>query len=142
MMAAGSAQTSSFRTATGDGRIGHLDVRDVAAAAAEIAGSPAGHAGKRYWPTGPESLSGYDVAEIFAKVLGRLITFHPISYEVQKQAMIDVGLPEPVARDNALAVAWMADGDCDYVTGDVPQILGRPADSFEQFAIDYAEAFS
>ena len=142
MMAAGSAQTSSFRTATGDGRIGHLDVRDVAAAAAEIAGSPAGHAGRRYWPTGPESLSGYDVAEIFAKVLGRLITFHPISYEVQKQAMIDVGLPEPVARDNALAVAWMADGDCDYVTGDVPQILGRPADSFEQFAIDYAEAFS
>ncbi len=37
MMAAGIAQTSSLRTATGDGRIGHVDVRDVAAAAAEIA---------------------------------------------------------------------------------------------------------
>ena len=97
----------------------------------------------RHWrPTGPESLSGKDVAEIFTKVLGRLITFHPISYEAQKQAMIDVGLPEPVAKDNALAVAWMADGDCDYVTDDVPQILGRPAGSFERFAIDYAEAFS
>ena len=35
MMAAGIAQTSSFRTATGDGRIGHVDVRDVAAATAE-----------------------------------------------------------------------------------------------------------
>lgn len=44
--------------------------------------------------------------------------------------------------DNALAVAWMAGGDCDYVTGDVPQILGRPAGSVEQFVIDYAEAFS
>jgi uncharacterized protein YbjT (DUF2867 family) len=142
MMAAGIAQTSSFRTATGDGRIGHVDVRDVAAAAAHLAVSPAGHAGKTYWPTGPESLSGNDVAEIFTKVLGRLITFHPISYEVQKHAMIDVGLPEPVAKDNALAVAWMADGDCDYVTDDVPQILGRPAGSFEQFAVDYAEAFS
>jgi uncharacterized protein YbjT (DUF2867 family) len=122
--------------------IGHIDVRDVAAVAAEIAGSPAGHAGKTYWPTGPESLSGNDVAEILTKVLGRLITFHPISYEVQKQAMIDVGLPEPVADDNAKAVALMADGDCDYVTDDVPQILGRPAGSFEQFAVDYAEAFS
>jgi uncharacterized protein YbjT (DUF2867 family) len=142
MMAAGIAQTSSFRTATGDGRIGHVDVRDVAAGAAEIAVSPAGHAGKTYWPTGPESLSGNDVAEIFTKVLGRPITFHPISYEAQKQAMIDVGLTEPVAKDNALAVAWMADGDCDYVTDDVPQILGRPAGSFERFAIDYAEAFS
>jgi uncharacterized protein YbjT (DUF2867 family) len=142
MMAAGIAQTSSFRTATGDGRVGHVDVRDVAAVAAEIAVSPAGHAGKTYWPTGPESLSGNDVAEIFTKVLGRLITFQPISYVDQKQAMIDVGLPEPVAEDNARAVALMADGDCDYVTDDVPQILGRPAGSFERFAIDYAEAFS
>src|SRR6266567_4185350 len=122
--------------------LGHGDVRDVAAGAAEIAVSPAAHAGKTYWPTGPESLSGNDVAEIFTKVLGRLITFYPISYEEQKQAMIDVGLPEPVAKDNALAVAWMADGDCDYVTEDLPQILGRPAGSFERFAIDYAEAFS
>jgi uncharacterized protein YbjT (DUF2867 family) len=99
-------------------------------------------AGKTHWPTGPESLSGNDVAEIFTRVLGRLITFYPISYEEQKQAMIDVGLPEPIAKDNALAVAWMADGDCDYVTEDLPQILGRPAGSFEQFAVDYAEAFS
>ena len=142
LMAAGIAQTSSFRTATGDGRVGHVDVRDVAAVAAEIAVSPAGHAGKTNWPTGPESLSGNDVAEIFTKVLGRLITFYPISFEEQKQSMIDVGLPEPVAKDNALAVAWMADGDCDYVTDDVPQILGRPAGSFERFAIDYAGAFS
>ena len=110
MMAPGIAQTSSFRTATGDGRIGHVDVRDV--------------------------------AETFTKVLGRLITFHPISYEDQKQAMVDVGLPERVAEDNARAVALMADGDCDYVSDDVPQILGRPAGSFEQFASDYAEAFS
>ena len=104
-------------------------MRDVAAVAAEIAVFPVGHAGKTYWPTGPESLSGNDVAEIFTKVLGRLITFHPISYEEQKQAMIDAGLPEPVAADNAPAAAWQADGDCEYVTDDVPQILGRPAHS-------------
>ncbi len=142
MMAAGIAHTNGFRTATGEGRIGHVDVRDVAAAAAEIAVSPAGPAGTTYWPTGPASLSGHEVAGILTRVLGRLITFHPISYEEQKQAMIDAGLPEPVARDNALAVAWMADGDCDYVTDDVPHILGRPAGSFERFAIDYAKTFS
>jgi uncharacterized protein YbjT (DUF2867 family) len=142
MMAEGIARTSSFRTATGDGRIGHIDARDVAAVAAEIAVSPAGHAGRTYWPTGPESLSGTDVAQIFTKVLGRPITFHPISYEDQKRAMVEVGLPEPVAKDNARAVALMADGDCDYITADVRQILSRPAGSFEQFVIDYANAFS
>jgi hypothetical protein len=56
--------------------------------------------------------------------------------------MIAVGLPEAVADDNATAVALMAEGDCDYLTDDVPSILGRPARSLGQFASDYAAAFS
>jgi uncharacterized protein YbjT (DUF2867 family) len=142
MMASAIAKTNGFRTATGDGRIGHIDVRDVAAVAAEIAAVPAGHAGKTYWPTGPEALSGYEVAEVCTKVLGREITFHPISREEQKQAMIGVGLPEQVAEDNARAVALMAEGDCEFVTDDVARILGRPAGTFEQFVTDFAKAFS
>jgi hypothetical protein len=35
-----------------------------------------------------------------------------------------------------------ADGDAGWVTEDVPSLLGRPARSFEQFAGDYAAAFS
>jgi len=142
MMARAIAETSGFGTATGDGRIGHVDTRDVAAVAAEIATSPTAHAGKTYWPTGPEVLAAKEVAAVFSRVLGRTITFHPITVAEQKQAMLDVGLPESVAEDNANAVALMAKGDCDYVTSDVATILGRPPRSFEQFATDYAAAFS
>src|SRR6266478_8892758 len=142
MMARGIAETSSFGTATGDGRIGHVATREVAAVAAEIAASPAAHAGKTYWPTGPEMLSAAEVAVVLSKVLGRGIVFHPITVAEQKQAMLDVGLPEKVAEDNARAIALMAEGDCDYVTGDVASLLGRPARSFEVFATDYAAAFS
>ena len=142
MMARGIIETSSFGTATGGGRIGHVDTRDVAAVAAEVGASPAAHAGKTYWPTGPEVLSAKEVAAVFSRVLGRTITFRPITVAEQKQAMLDVGLPENVAEDNANAVALMAKGDCDYVTGDVATILGRPPRSFEQFATDYAAAFS
>lgn len=56
--------------------------------------------------------------------------------------MIDDGLPETVAEDNAKALGLFAEGDADYVTDDVPAILGRPARTFEQFATDYAAAFS
>ena len=49
---------------------------------------------------------------------------------------------ESVADDNAKALSLFAEGDADYVTVDVPSILGRPARSFEQFATDYAAAFS
>jgi len=142
MMARAIAETSGFGTATGDGRVGHVDTRDIAAVAAEIAASPAAHEGKTYWPTGPEALSATEVAAVFSRVLGRTITFHPITVAQQKQAMLDVGLPENVAEDNANAVALMAQGDCDYVTDDVATILGRPPRSFEQFATDFAAAFS
>jgi uncharacterized protein YbjT (DUF2867 family) len=142
MMARAIAETSGFGTATGDGCVGHVDTRDVAAVAAAIAASPAAHAGKTYWPTGPETLSAQEVAAIFSRVLGRTIAFHPLTVAEQKRAMLDVGLPEQVAEDNANAVALMAEGDCDYVSHDVATILGRPPRSFEQFATDYAAAFS
>jgi hypothetical protein len=63
-------------------------------------------------------------------------------FEVQKQAMINPGVPEAVAEDRAKALILFAEGDADYVTDDVPSILGRPARSFEQFATDCAAAFS
>ena len=134
LMAPAIAKTSSFGTSTGDSRIGHVDARDVGAVAAEIAASPAPHAGKTYWPTGPEVLSCRDVAAVLSRVLGTKITFHPLTFEEQKQAMIDDGLPETVAEDNAKALGLFAEGDADYVTDDVPAI--------EQFATDYAAAFS
>jgi uncharacterized protein YbjT (DUF2867 family) len=142
MMAPGIAQASRFSTAAGEGRIGHIDARDVAAVAAEIAGSPSIHAGRTYWPTGPELLSSAEVADVLSEVLGRPIAFDPITYEQQRQAMIKAGLPETVAEDNARAVSLMADGDCDYVTDDVPLLLHRPARSFKEFASDFAAAFS
>lgn len=143
LMAAPSiAKTSSFGSAARDGRVGMIDTRDVAAVAAEIAAAPVPHAGKTYWPTGPEAITFSDAAAALSKVLGRLITFHPLTVEEQTQAMVDIGLPESLAAMNAQAVALFADGDSDYVTGDVPSILGRPARTFDQFAADYTAAFS
>ena len=56
------AKTSGFGSSAGKGRIGMIDARDVAAVAASIAASPAPHAGKTYWLTGPALISYYDVA--------------------------------------------------------------------------------
>jgi uncharacterized protein YbjT (DUF2867 family) len=142
MLAPAIAKTGSFGSSAGDGRVGMIDARDVAAVAAEIAVSPALHAGKTYWPTGPERLSYSDAAAVLSKVLGRLITFHSLTFAEERQAMIDAGVPGTVAEDNASALSLFAHGDADYVTDDVPSLLGRAARTFEQFVTDYAEAFS
>jgi uncharacterized protein YbjT (DUF2867 family) len=142
MLAPAIATTSTFGSAAGQGRTGLVDARDVAAVAAEIITSPAAHAGKTYWLTGPELLSNYDVATVLSKLLGRAITYRELTFEQNKDAMIRAGVPEQIAEMNAQAFSLTADGDAEWVTPDVPSLLGRPARSFEQFAADYAAAFS
>jgi len=136
------ATTSTFGSCAGQGRTGLADARDVAAVAAEIIASPAAHAGKTYWLTGPELLSNYDVAAVLSTLLGRTITYRELTFEQTKDAMIRAGVSEQIAEMNAQAFALTADGDAEWVTQDVPALLGRPARSLEQFAGDHAAAFS
>jgi uncharacterized protein YbjT (DUF2867 family) len=136
------AATSSFGAATGKGRVGMVDARDVAAVAATIAASPAPHARKAYWLTGPELLSNYDVAAILSSLLGRTITYRELTFEENRDAMIRAGVPEPIAQQNAQAFSLAAEGDAAWVTDDVPAILGGAARPFEQFAADHAAEFS
>jgi uncharacterized protein YbjT (DUF2867 family) len=136
------AATSGFGSAAGKGRVGMIDARDVGAAAAQIAASPAPRTGKTYWLSGPELISNYDVAAVLSKLLGRTITYTELSFGENRESMISAGVPAPVAEMNAQAFSLTADGDAEWITSDVPALLGRPARSFEQFAADYAHTFS
>ena len=136
------AKTSGFGSSAGNGRIGMIDARDVAAVAAEIAASPAPHPGKTYWLTGPELISNYDVAAMLSKLLGRTITYTELGFDQDRDTMLRAGVPEPIAEMNAQAFSMIADGDAAWVSEDLPSLLGRPARSFEQFAADYTAAFS
>jgi len=142
MLASAIAQTNSFGSSAGAGQVGLIDTRDVAAVAAEIAASPAAHVGKTYVLTGPELLSYADVAAVLSQVLGRPIVFSERTIEEDKQALMSVGVPEPIAAMNAHAVSLIAEGDAAWPAEDVPAILGRPARTFAQFATDHAAAFS
>ncbi len=98
--------------------------------------------GKTYWLSGPELISNYDVAEVLSRLLGRTITYRELTFDENKSAMVSAGLPEVVAEQNAQAFNLTAEGDAEWVSDDVEAILGRRARSYEQFATDYAPAFS
>jgi len=142
MLAPVIAKTSSFGSAARKGLIGMVDARDVGAVAAEIAASPAPHVGRTYWLSGPDLISNYDVAEVLSRLLGRTITYRELSFDENKNAMVSAGLPETIAEQNAQAFSLTAEGDAEWVSDDVQAILGRRARSYEQFATDYAHAFS
>jgi uncharacterized protein YbjT (DUF2867 family) len=136
------AKTSSFGSSAGQGRIGMVDARDVAAVAAAVAARPAPHDGQTYWLTGPELISNHDVAAVLSELLGRPVTYRQLTFDEDKDTMIRAGVPEQIAQMNAQAFSLVAKGDAEWVTGDVRSLLSRPARSFEQFAADYATAFS
>src|SRR6202034_2615566 len=97
MLAPAIAATSSFGSCAGRGRSGLVDARDVAAVAAEIVTSPAAHAGKTYWLTGPELVSNYDVAAVLSKLLGRTVSYRELTFAENKDEMIRAGIPEQIA---------------------------------------------
>jgi uncharacterized protein YbjT (DUF2867 family) len=142
MLAPVIAKTSSFGSSAGKGLVGMVDARDVAAVAAEIAVSPVGHAGETYWLSGPELISNYDVAAVLSRLVGRTITYRELSFDDDKNAMIRAGVPEAIAEMNAQAFSLTAKGDAEWISKDVRTVLGRPAHSYQQFATDYASAFS
>ena len=136
------AGTSSFASSIGAGRVGMVDARDVAAVAAAVAADPAGHAGQTYWLSGPELVTYADVAAVLSRLLDRKVTFKPQSREEDEAAMVRAGLPQPVAAMNALALSLFAEGNAEWLSRDVPNLLDRPARSYEQFAADHVAAFS
>jgi uncharacterized protein YbjT (DUF2867 family) len=141
MLAPSIARTGGFSAAAGEGRIGMIDTRDVAGVLAAITAAPQAHAGKTYWPTGPQALSYADAASTFSTILRRPISYRSLLFEAQRDAMVALGLPAGVAADNARALALFATGDADYVTTDVPDLVGRPARTFAQFVTDHSDAF-
>lgn len=142
MLAPQIAATSGFGSSAGDGKIGMIDTRDVAAVAATISAAPASHLAKTYWLTGPERMSYTDAAAVLTRRLGRPTSYTPLTFDQQKQALVDAGLPEALAAMNAQALELFAHGDSDWVTDDVQTITRQPPRSFEQFVLDHAQAFT
>ena len=79
---------------------------------------------------------------MLSKLLGRTITYRELTVEENTETMIRAGVPEQIAQMNAQALSMAVGGDAEWLTEDVPSLLGRPARSFQQFANDYAAAFS
>ena len=142
MLAPAIAATGGFASSAANGRVGLVDARDVAAVAAQIATHPDEHSGRTYWITGPELLSYGDVADILSGVLDRTIKFSARTAEEDRDAMIAVGVPAPIAEQNAQAFSLIATGDAEWLSDDATKILGHPGRTFRQFAEDHATAFT
>ena len=124
-----------------DGKLGTIDVRDIADAAfAVITGE--GHEGKSYILTGPEAISFHDVANTFSKVLDKEVKYVNVPGEASFQAMTGMGMPEWIAQGYVELMEGFSENFANSTTKNVETLTGHPARSFEQFANDFAQVFS
>jgi uncharacterized protein YbjT (DUF2867 family) len=131
---------NAFYGAQGDGKVSHIDIRDIAAVAVKVL-TEDGHEGKAYTLTGPEALSNTRCAEIISEGVGREIRYVDLPVDEFKNALLSSGVPEWSADALIDLQRFYGWGGASAVTGDVERLLGRKPISFEQFARDYVQAF-
>ncbi len=131
---------NAFYGCQGNGKVSHIDLRDIGAAAVKTL-TEDGHIGKMYTLTGPEAVTNSRVAEILSAAVGREIKYVDLLAEEMKKALVAAGSPEWGANSVVNLNELYRDGGASEVTGDVERILGRKPIAFEQFARDYAASF-
>ncbi|MER7013200.1 ergot alkaloid biosynthesis protein [Saccharopolyspora sp. NPDC000359] len=120
-----------LRTATGNGRVGWIDAADIAAVADAVLA--ADEVADEYLLTGPETLSHAEAAAILTEVTGRPVRHQQISLE-ERARQLTAALPADFATALAAVDLDIRRGSEDLVTTAVPDLTGRPARSFREFA--------
>lgn len=130
-----------FFAASGDAKISAIDVRDIGASGAAVLADE-GHQGRTYNLTGPQALSHGEMAEKLTGVLRRRIEFVDVPPEAMREALIGAGLPIWQADGLVEDYAHYSRGEAAEVARGVQDATGKPPRCFENFASDYAQAFS
>jgi uncharacterized protein YbjT (DUF2867 family) len=125
----------AFYSSTGDAKISHVDVRDIAAVAVKTLTEP-GHEGKVYTLTGPQALSYSDLAAEVSKVLGRPIRHVDLSPSDLKGGMLAQGNPEWLADLLLDLERYFGEEKASTITDDIRRVTGREPIRFEQYARD------
>lgn len=137
------AGEGAFSLNTGQGRLGMVDVRDVAEVAAQVLrAAPDRHHGRIYTPSGPATLSYDEAAEQLGQVLGRAVRYLPADAAEAHAGMVANGIPHWLAGMLVEYGTAMGAGFGDYTTTDVEDVLGRAPRSFADFARDHRTAFT
>lgn len=129
-----------FHGSWGEGRMGYVDVRDVAAVAVRVL-TETGHEGKAYSLTGPEALSLRQIAERISTPIGREVRYLDVPVEATQKAMRARGIPEWLVGAMGEVMIHAREGGADKVADGVLQVTGKPPRSIDGFAREFAPVF-
>jgi uncharacterized protein YbjT (DUF2867 family) len=122
----------------GEAALALIAEQDIAAAAARVL-LDSGHTGRTYALTGAESLTQIQQADAIGRAIGRPVRFEELS-PGQFRQFATQHFPAPVVEDLLKSLASYV-GQTAYMTADLEKIIGRPATSYAQWAVQHADAY-
>ncbi len=121
-----------------DAKVSYIDIHDVAACIARLLLDVGEHENKFYAMTGPEGLSGADVARILSEATGREIAYRALEEEAYVAGLTELGIPK-WNRNMLTSLSRVVKlGMIGNVTKAVEYLTGKPARTFEAFAEECA----
>jgi len=114
-----------FLGSAGDGRISSAARADYAAAAAAVMTSE-NQAGRIYELAGDQAYTLTDLAAEISRQSGKAVTYKNLPEDQYKSALLEAGLPEPIAGLVAESDAGASKGALFDGSGQLGQLIGRP----------------
>lgn len=117
-----------------------VDLEDVADVAATVLAEPGRHAGRVYELTGPRALTFAEAVDLISRASGRPMLYKQVSPAELAASLVEAGWGEGDADHVAEMFVMMERGVIAATTDDVATVLGRPARTFEEYAVRAAAA--
>lgn len=117
--------TGEVVASAGEGRVASATRADLAAAAAAVLTTP-GHEGAVYELGGDTAWTHHELAAAIGEVLGREVTYRPVTPEEHLTVLTTAGLDEGTAGFVVALDGNIREGALAEVTGDLARLIGRP----------------
>ena len=135
LLALAAGESGTLALARGQARAGYIHIDDIGAVCAQALLAPAASC-TAHEITGPQSMSGDDLAAEASLALGRVVSYEavPVAHELDR--LRRNGLSEFMLRHAQENLERMERGYAERVTGEVPRLLDRPARSARDFIVE------
>ncbi len=134
------ANSGLFTGNAGDGKLGLVDVRDIAAVAATVL-TGTGYEGQVYELTGPEALSFSEAATKLSSLLGKTVTYRDLSTADALLGMRRMGMPGWMADAFTQLGVYFRTGAGSRISPVIADLTRKPPRTFDGFLRENLESF-
>jgi uncharacterized protein YbjT (DUF2867 family) len=126
----------------GNGRHAPIAGEDQARVIATILAEPAAHVGKTYALCGPTELDQAGIATAMTEVLGRTISYRPLTIPQYRERLEKAGLPEFMIQHFCAVALDYQNGLFSGEDKFIAELTGKPPMTVQDFVASHREAFT